>query len=297
MINYTFIIPHHNDPENLERCIKSIPIRDDIEIIVVDDNSKPENIPKLKQKYLKIITIPSYLSKGAGKARNIGLSLAKGKWILFADSDDFYEKDFIFYLDQFINSKFDIIYFDIFYSYNIKNKKEVWHNQYSHYIRLYNKKPTSKYIIAKIKFLLYVPWNFMVKNEYIRRINAYFEEIPKGNDCLFKITIGKHTNNITVIDKKIYYWIYNKNSTTHKKFQKEEIINIAYHTCTINRLKDEAGGWCTIAPLHKGIWGNLKKYGIRITLKIILIKIRNDIPMYKRIWYYIKEVYYKVLKL
>ena len=37
MINYSFIIPHHNCPKQLNRLLDSIPQREDIEIIVVDD--------------------------------------------------------------------------------------------------------------------------------------------------------------------------------------------------------------------------------------------------------------------
>lgn len=39
MIVYSFIIPHKNCPVLLNRCLDSIPIRDDVQIIVVDDNS------------------------------------------------------------------------------------------------------------------------------------------------------------------------------------------------------------------------------------------------------------------
>jgi len=39
MYNYSIIIPHYNIPELLMRCLKSIPKRDDIQVIVVDDGS------------------------------------------------------------------------------------------------------------------------------------------------------------------------------------------------------------------------------------------------------------------
>ena len=42
IINYTFIIPHKNIPNLLRRCLNSIPRRDDIQIIVVDDNSNSD---------------------------------------------------------------------------------------------------------------------------------------------------------------------------------------------------------------------------------------------------------------
>ena len=39
MINYTIIIPHYNSYELLKKCVKSIPSREDIQIVVVDDNT------------------------------------------------------------------------------------------------------------------------------------------------------------------------------------------------------------------------------------------------------------------
>ncbi len=40
-ILWSIIVPHHNIPQLLERCLDSIPERDDIQIIVIDDNSDP----------------------------------------------------------------------------------------------------------------------------------------------------------------------------------------------------------------------------------------------------------------
>lgn len=41
---YSIIIPHRNIPHLLRRCLASIPARDDIQTIVVDDNSDSEYI-------------------------------------------------------------------------------------------------------------------------------------------------------------------------------------------------------------------------------------------------------------
>ena len=40
--NYSIIIPHKNIPQLLKRCLDSIPQRDDVQIIVVDDNSSSD---------------------------------------------------------------------------------------------------------------------------------------------------------------------------------------------------------------------------------------------------------------
>ena len=37
-MNYSIIIPHHNTPDLLQRLLHSIPQRDDLEVIIVDDN-------------------------------------------------------------------------------------------------------------------------------------------------------------------------------------------------------------------------------------------------------------------
>ena len=48
-VDYTIIIPHYNIPELLVRCLKSIPARDDIQIIVIDDGSNERNKSILKE--------------------------------------------------------------------------------------------------------------------------------------------------------------------------------------------------------------------------------------------------------
>lgn len=84
MINYTIIIPHHNTPDLLNKCIKSIPDRKDIQIIVIDDNSDP-NIVNSETFHISernnVEIIFNKIGKGAGHARNIGLDRAKGKWL------------------------------------------------------------------------------------------------------------------------------------------------------------------------------------------------------------------------
>jgi glycosyltransferase involved in cell wall biosynthesis len=48
MYNYSFIIPHKNCPDLLQRCVDSIPDRDDVQVIVVDDNSDEGKKPALE---------------------------------------------------------------------------------------------------------------------------------------------------------------------------------------------------------------------------------------------------------
>ena len=93
---FSIIIPHYDIPDLLMRCLKSIPVSKEIQVIVVDDNSPEadtylEKYPELSRPYLEFIRTTK--GGGAGYARNIGLEHAKGEWLLFADADDFYVED------------------------------------------------------------------------------------------------------------------------------------------------------------------------------------------------------------
>ena len=44
MINYSIVIPHKNTPDLLQYCLDSIPVRDDVQVIVVDDNSDADKV-------------------------------------------------------------------------------------------------------------------------------------------------------------------------------------------------------------------------------------------------------------
>ena len=111
--NYTTIIPHHNLPHLLYRCLSSIPNRNDIQTIVIDDKSDEQYIQDLKEIESQFVNVSFYyLSEcsGAGKARNIGLKKALGKYILFADSDDFFNYCIHDILNEYKGEDADIIY-------------------------------------------------------------------------------------------------------------------------------------------------------------------------------------------
>ena len=80
MKNYSIIIPHKDIPELLQRCLNSIPQREDIEVIIIDDGSKA--VPVLTREDAELVALLE--NGGAGHARNIGLQHAKGKWVHFS---------------------------------------------------------------------------------------------------------------------------------------------------------------------------------------------------------------------
>lgn len=111
---FSFIIPHKNTIDLLQKCLDSIPRRNDVEIIVVDDNSDPEKVdfehfPGLNDASVKVIF--DKVGGGCSHATNIALNNATGKWIVRGDADDFFETDIVKAMDEYADSDYEIIFF------------------------------------------------------------------------------------------------------------------------------------------------------------------------------------------
>ena len=97
-INYTpkvsVIIPVYNVEEYLRECLDSVVNQTlkEIEIICVDDGSTDNSLEILKEYAKKDnrITVMVQKNSGSGISRNNGINNAKGEFIAFMDSDDFY---------------------------------------------------------------------------------------------------------------------------------------------------------------------------------------------------------------
>lgn len=84
----SIIVPVYNAAPYLKRCLDSLPIRDDVEVIVVDDGSTDGSAQICDEYPFKVEHFDE--NKGVSIARNTGLDFASGDWISFLDADDEY---------------------------------------------------------------------------------------------------------------------------------------------------------------------------------------------------------------
>lgn len=94
----SIIVPVYNAEKFLPKCLDSLVNQsiDDYEVILINDGSKDssaEIIESYKKKYPEIINAVTVENGGQGRARNIGIKMAKGKYLGFADSDDWVSPD------------------------------------------------------------------------------------------------------------------------------------------------------------------------------------------------------------
>ncbi len=89
MIKLSIIIPIYNMEKYLKECLNNIPVREDLEIIMVNDGSK-DTSEKICKKYIKDNWVYIYKENdGFINARKTGIEVAKGANVLFLDPDDF----------------------------------------------------------------------------------------------------------------------------------------------------------------------------------------------------------------
>lgn len=95
MIKISVILPVYNTEKYLKQCLDSIVNQtlQEIEVICVDDGSTDSSLNILKAYAAKDerIIIIEQKNKGAGAARNAGIGIAKGEYLSFLDSDDFFD--------------------------------------------------------------------------------------------------------------------------------------------------------------------------------------------------------------
>ena len=106
------VIPNYNGGLYLEAALTSVFAQNylPIEVIVIDDGSTDESLSILENYKNQIILINSK-HKGAGAARNLGISRAKGYYIALLDSDDVWEVDKLSLQVRYLEeSSLDLVY-------------------------------------------------------------------------------------------------------------------------------------------------------------------------------------------
>jgi len=203
MYNYTIIIPHKNIPDLLQRCLESIPVRDDLQIVIVDDHSDKEYIdfdkfPGINRRGVELIFSDGTEGKGPGYARNIGLSKAKGEWIIFADSDDYFAAGFNELLEKYKQAPEEIIFFKCLRQ-NMKGEL----NDYS----LINKPIDDAILRGETDGIVYgvpCPWGKFIKRHFLEKNKIRYQEITGGDDILFSIQMAVNLKHFQIVEDKLY---------------------------------------------------------------------------------------------
>lgn len=130
----SIVIPTYNSSGFIKNTLNSIEVinNNDYEVIIVDDRSDDiEILEKILSKYKNVLLVKKTSKTNAADSRNIGYSKAKGKFVFFLDSDDYYKENHIQRrIDLHIATGMDIIFGNYLKDMNgIKSNLLVWNGQ------------------------------------------------------------------------------------------------------------------------------------------------------------------------
>ena len=219
MFAYSIVIPHKNCVPLLQRCLDSIPQRDDIQVIIIDDVSDLTNGERsLMESFQNDRTQVVFLTetKYAGGARNVGLTLAEGKWVVFADSDDFFTNDAFDIFDDYKDSDYDIVFFGHSSCYSDDLKPAMRLGDRAKYLDEFVKTQSER-ADKQLRYRNPSPTSKMIRNAFIKAKALKFEEIKTSNDSMFSLLSGYYAKAIAGDNRVVYCSTIRRGSLTQTK--------------------------------------------------------------------------------
>lgn len=234
----SIIIPVYNSENYLGYCLNSITSQtyQQLEIILINDGSSDHSLD-ICQNYALIdnrISVITIMNGGVSNARNVGLSVAKGHYIQFVDSDDVIKNDMVENLVQLMDMYetdavvcgFEMVTVDQ----NISERKTV---TFSANIMGTECVLTRKMFFEHMAFILWrtvyleSSCNKMFKREIIEKNNIQFPgKISLGEDFCFNMEYFDHMKgSIVFTNARYYYYLQVKQEALTKKYRADLFEN------------------------------------------------------------------------
>jgi glycosyltransferase involved in cell wall biosynthesis len=284
MILFSVIVPHHNSEILLKRLLATIPDDSDIEIIIVDDNSDHVPNSSISSASNYVIIKNNTGLKGAGVARNIALTQAKGDWLIFADADDTFTPNAFTILRQYSTSEHDVIYFSPESRHDTKGEISFRHSAYSFLVEEY-----VRYGSQWIRFRFHSPWSKMIRSSLVHQHKITFDEIMVSNDMNFSLKVGCYADSFFAV-KDVIYCISQSYSLglSNQRSEKNYDIRLQAHIDYNDFLKKNG-----LKQYRMSMLSVLKKslnYGIKKFIKTTAFCIVSGQPFFDRYDYIILKL-------
>lgn len=236
-VQISVIIPVYKVENYLERCVRSVLSQSmrAIEIILVDDGS-PDNCPILCDSFAKEdkrIRVIHKLNGGLSSARNAGLQIAKGQYILFVDSDDWIEPNTLSELYQTaVNMQVDFVRFRPMYA-NWPNHKDGdlcdFGTEKGISEGFFNREKIIKEIFPRLIVtpeltlgVIVAAWRSLYRAQFLYENNLFFDEnVRYSEDTIFSARVVYAAESFYYLDgPRYYHYFYNESSIT-KSFKED----------------------------------------------------------------------------
>ena len=216
----SIIIPIYNAENNISKCIESIlkQTYSNIEVLCINDGSK-DNSKEILEKYQKEderIIIINKENSGVSDTRNLGISHAKGDYVMFIDADDYIEKN---YIKEMINiaNKYECDHVISGYTEvnnNQKKEKTIYRDKEETFDITYPKEINNAFKTSEFNPC----WKQLISRKLLLKNKIKFnKEIKYGEDMLFSLECYVKSKKTMYLKKFGYYYTMNETSVMRKK--------------------------------------------------------------------------------
>ncbi len=216
----SIIVPVYNVEVHLRKSLDSLINQNftDYEIILINDGStdnSPVILEEYAKKYPEKILVYHEKNSGQAVARNLGLSKARGDYIMFVDSDDYIDKNTLkVTYDKAQETMADIVCFGIYLVYDNEIKTKEFH-------KLKIADDVRRYILTNDG-----PCNKLIKTELIKKNNLYFPKLRAYEDIAVVPAYGIFAKKIVWVDECFYYYLMRTGSTMKQTVYSDKLLEI-----------------------------------------------------------------------
>lgn len=238
MISVSIVISIYNMELYLHRCVDSMlmQIESNIEIILVDDgstDSSSELCDRYAQGYPEIIRVVHKSNGGLSSARNAGMEIARGKYIIFPDPDDWVEPNYIsraLELQEMYRT--DLVCLGYFIDYD---DCSIPTNENSKLIKMSGDEAQSA--LLNLHSINGFAWNKLYNLDIIRKYDLKFlDNLGTTEDLDFAFCYLQYCKSVCVDPQsRVYHYYQRIGAATHSKFSKKKLENFHTYEKIINR--------------------------------------------------------------
>lgn len=236
MEKVSIIVPIYNSENYIGNCIKSILNQSykNIEMILINDGST-DNSEEICQSYAKDNNNIVYIkqnNKGVSEARNLGIDVATGTYILFVDSDDIIDpnatKKMVYALERW-KTQLVISCFRKIRNYDEIEKLNGSINRFKPNMILDDNEFYDNF--ARIFFemqdlSLFTPWGKLYLHNILKENNIKFPpNIHYGEDMWFNLQYYRYCKGVVILQEQLYLYLEMNPNSLEAKFKKNLFYN------------------------------------------------------------------------
>jgi len=215
------IIPVYNVEKYIKKCVLSLICQtyENCEFLFINDGTKDNSVEIIKSVNDKRIKIINQENKGVSAARNTGIDIAKGKYIIFVDADDYVAKDYVEYLYNMITNNNS----DFAYSTKLFQSKKDKQTD-NDFIRVIDGNISAGILLSPD--VVVGCYNKIYKKDVINKNKLRFRtDLFYGEGLNFIIRMSLCSKKVVIGGKKILYYRKNNMSSATTKYNNEKYHN------------------------------------------------------------------------